>query len=58
MMSSINLWHQRLGHPNNKTLPSILREVSSSCNNYHHDHSPYESCQAGRKTRVPSLYLI
>jgi hypothetical protein len=53
MMASVNLWHQRLGHPNNTILSSLLSEFSIPCNNDRHDPSICESCQKGKYVRLP-----
>ena len=49
--SSVELWHQRLGHPRNKTLSTILSSFDFDFNksNMHTCHS----CQLGKHVRLP-----
>ena len=53
MMASVNLWHQRLGHPHATTLSSILSEFSIPCNRDSHNPTVCESCQLGKHVRLP-----
>ena len=52
-MASIDLWHQRLGHPHAVVLSSLLSEFSIHCNRDIHDTSVCESCHTGKHVRLP-----
>jgi histone deacetylase 1/2 len=53
MMASVDLWHQRLGHPHTATLSSLLSEFSIPCNRDTHSLQICESCQLGKHVRLP-----
>ena len=52
MVASVDLWHQRLGHPNHTVLSSLLREFSIPCNRDSHNSSMCQSCQLGKHVRL------
>jgi histone deacetylase 1/2 len=53
MLASVELWHQRLGHPNTATMSSLLSDFSIPCNKDTHEPSTCESCQQGKHVRLP-----
>jgi hypothetical protein len=53
MAASVDLWHQRLGHPHAATLSNLLSEFSILCNKDPHDISVCESCELGKHVRLP-----
>ena len=53
MLATVDLWHQRLGHPNSATLSSILSDFSIPCNKEPHNSSLCISCQQGKHVRLP-----
>jgi hypothetical protein len=44
MVALVDLWHRRLGHPNNAVLSSLLSEFSIPCNRDYQNSSLCESC--------------
>jgi hypothetical protein len=50
---SIELWHQRLGHPGTHTLSQALKSFDFSCNKIG-DHS-CQSCHLGKHVRLPFI---
>jgi hypothetical protein len=53
MIATVDLWHQRLGHPNSATMPSLLSDFSIPCNKDSHSPSLCETCQQGKHVRLP-----
>jgi hypothetical protein len=53
MVASANLWHQRLGHPNNNVLSTLISEFSIPYNRDSHNSSMCQSCQLGKHVRLP-----
>ena len=53
MVASVDLWHQRLGHPNKNVLSTLLSEFSIPCNRDSHNSSMCQSCQLGKHVRLP-----
>ena len=53
IVASVDLWHQRLGHPNNNVLSTLLSEFSIPCNRDSHNSSMCQSCQLGKHVRLP-----
>jgi hypothetical protein len=53
MVASVDLWHQRLGHPQAATLSNLLSEFSILCNKDSCDPLVCESCQLGKHVRLP-----
>jgi hypothetical protein len=53
-----DLWHRRLGHPSNAALAHLPLDFLSSCNKDTPRFSFCDSCQLGKNSRLPSLYLI
>jgi hypothetical protein len=56
MLASVDLWHQRLGHPNKATLSSLLSDFSIPCNKEAHNPSICEFCQQGKHVRLPFVH--
>jgi hypothetical protein len=57
MVASVDLWHHRLGHPNNVVLSSLLSKFSIPCNRDSHNSSLCESCQLGKHV-LSSVYFL
>mgnify|MGYP005839032893 FL=1 len=53
MVAFVDLWHQRLGHPNKNGLSTLLSEFSIPCNRDSHNSSMSQSCQLGKHVRLP-----
>src|SRR4051812_21360099 len=53
MVASVELWHQRLGHPNKIVLDSLLSDFSIPYNRDTHNPLVCESCQQGKHVRLP-----
>jgi hypothetical protein len=53
MVASVDLWHQRLGHPQAATPSNLLSEFSILCNRDPHDILVCESCQLGKHVCLP-----
>jgi hypothetical protein len=53
MLASIDLWHRRLGHPNNTTLSFLLQEFCIPSSSAYHDSSLCNACPCGKHVRLP-----
>jgi hypothetical protein len=53
MVALVDLWHQRLGHPQAAMLSNLLSEFSILCNKDPHDFLVCESCQLGKHVSLP-----
>ena len=52
-LTSVNLWHRRLGHPNSQTVSSLLQHFQIPCRKDSHDPALCEACQRGKHVRLP-----
>lgn len=50
LAASVDLWHDRLGHPNSTVLRQILQSFSFSCNKV--DNHTCEACRLGKHVRL------
>jgi hypothetical protein len=53
MITSVNLWHRWLGHPNKTTLSLLLRDFDIPSSSVPHDSSLCNACQCGKHVRLP-----
>jgi hypothetical protein len=54
-ISSVDLWHKRLGHPSNAYLSHFLSRFKLSCNNNGSTPSVCEACHKGKNVHLPFL---
>jgi hypothetical protein len=52
-MSSVDLWHRRLGHPCSESLLHLLSKFGMSCTNNSSTPSSCEACHKGKNIRFP-----
>jgi hypothetical protein len=58
IVSSVDVWHRRLGHPSNASLSHLLSNFNLSCTNKRSAPSACEACHKGKHVRLPFPFLI